>query len=189
MQHPVPESKVHGANMGPTWVLSAPDGPHVGPMNLAIRGLILLFGIFSSSYDNIIGLLLRDLTDDISTLVQVMAWSVRQQAIAWANVDPVLWWHKTYDVIRLWWACKRDRIRLHIVATFGDVAMIKVVKIVPIWRHGLFYITPWLMMTWRSMDPGHQQPWHYPSSHGKCDWPAAKSLIKFSTRWISSIVE
>ena len=31
---------VHGANMGPTWVLSAPDGPHVGPMNLAIRGPI-----------------------------------------------------------------------------------------------------------------------------------------------------
>ena len=34
----VPDSKVHGANMGPTWVLSAPDGPHVSPMNLAIRG-------------------------------------------------------------------------------------------------------------------------------------------------------
>ena len=34
----VPDNKVHGANMGPTWVLSAPDGPHVGPMNLAIRG-------------------------------------------------------------------------------------------------------------------------------------------------------
>ena len=32
-----PESNVHGANMGPTWVLSAPDGHHVGPMNLAIR--------------------------------------------------------------------------------------------------------------------------------------------------------
>ena len=31
-----PDSKVHGANMGPTWVLSAPDGPYVGPMNLAI---------------------------------------------------------------------------------------------------------------------------------------------------------
>ena len=25
--------------MGPTWVLSAPVGPHVGPMNLAIRGV------------------------------------------------------------------------------------------------------------------------------------------------------
>ena len=32
-----PDSKLHGANMGPTWVLSAPDGPHVGPTNLAIR--------------------------------------------------------------------------------------------------------------------------------------------------------
>ena len=35
---PVPDSEVHGANMGPTWVLSAPDGPHVGPMNPALRG-------------------------------------------------------------------------------------------------------------------------------------------------------
>ena len=32
-----PDSKVHGANMGPTWVLLAPGGPHVGLMNLAIR--------------------------------------------------------------------------------------------------------------------------------------------------------
>ena len=27
--------------MGPTWVLAAPDGPHVGPMNLAIRVVIV----------------------------------------------------------------------------------------------------------------------------------------------------
>ena len=32
-----PDSKVHGAIMGPTWILSAPDGPHVGPMNFAVR--------------------------------------------------------------------------------------------------------------------------------------------------------
>ena len=32
-----PESKVPGANMGPTWVLSFPGGPHDGPINLAIR--------------------------------------------------------------------------------------------------------------------------------------------------------
>ena len=32
-----PDNKVHGANMGPTWVLSVPDGPDVGPMSLAIR--------------------------------------------------------------------------------------------------------------------------------------------------------
>ena len=36
IQH-IPDSKVHGANMGPTWVLSALGGPHVGPMNLVIR--------------------------------------------------------------------------------------------------------------------------------------------------------
>ena len=32
--HDIPDSKVHGVNMGPTWVLSAPD---VGPMNFATR--------------------------------------------------------------------------------------------------------------------------------------------------------
>ena len=32
-----PDSKVHGTNIGPTWVLQAQEGTHVGPMNLAIR--------------------------------------------------------------------------------------------------------------------------------------------------------
>ena len=32
-----PDSKVHVANMRPTWVISAPDGTHVGHINLAIR--------------------------------------------------------------------------------------------------------------------------------------------------------
>ena len=31
------DGKVHGASMGPPWVLSAPGGPHVGPINIAIR--------------------------------------------------------------------------------------------------------------------------------------------------------
>ena len=34
--HIYPNSKIHGPNMGPTKVLSAPDGPHVGLMNLVI---------------------------------------------------------------------------------------------------------------------------------------------------------
>ena len=33
--------KVHGANIGPTWVLSAPGGPHVGLMNLAIGDVFI----------------------------------------------------------------------------------------------------------------------------------------------------
>ena len=36
-----PDSKVYGANMGFTWVMSAPDGPHVGPMKLAIGDVTL----------------------------------------------------------------------------------------------------------------------------------------------------
>ena len=32
-----PDNKVNVANMGPTWVLSDSGGPHVGPMNLAIK--------------------------------------------------------------------------------------------------------------------------------------------------------
>ena len=35
-----PDSKVHGANMGPTWGRQGPGGPHVGPMNFAIWGVI-----------------------------------------------------------------------------------------------------------------------------------------------------
>ena len=38
----IPDSKGHEANMEPTWVLSAPDGPHVGPRDLAIRDGTLL---------------------------------------------------------------------------------------------------------------------------------------------------
>ena len=105
--------------MGPTWALSAPGGPHVGPMNLAIRvgsdnvimpnswqaitwtsddtvyvslinslapgrsacnfenvvfKLALLIYIFKSSYDNVARWIPQELTDDKSTLVQVMAW-------------------------------------------------------------------------------------------------------------------
>ena len=32
-----PDSKPHRVNMRPTWILSAPAGPHVGPMNLALE--------------------------------------------------------------------------------------------------------------------------------------------------------
>ena len=34
----VPDSNVHGPNMGPIWGRQDPGGPHVGPMNLAIWG-------------------------------------------------------------------------------------------------------------------------------------------------------
>ena len=33
----IPDSKVHGANMGPIWGRQDPGGPHGGPMNFAFR--------------------------------------------------------------------------------------------------------------------------------------------------------
>ena len=38
----IPDSRDHGAKLGPTWVMSAPDGPHVRPMNLATKVYDLL---------------------------------------------------------------------------------------------------------------------------------------------------
>ena len=35
-----PDTKDHGVDMGPTWVLSAPGGPHVGSMNLDFWGTV-----------------------------------------------------------------------------------------------------------------------------------------------------
>ena len=35
----VPDSDVHGANMGPIWGRQDPGGPHVGPMKFAIWGV------------------------------------------------------------------------------------------------------------------------------------------------------
>ena len=39
--HVYPDSKVHRANMGPTWGQQDPGGPHVGHVNLAIWVLIV----------------------------------------------------------------------------------------------------------------------------------------------------
>ena len=38
-----PDSKVHGANMGPIWGRQDPGGPYVGPMNLGASPLIFFF--------------------------------------------------------------------------------------------------------------------------------------------------
>ena len=49
-----PDSKVHGANIGPTWVLSSPGGPHVGPMKLALwvcMCFISIYNMFCALYD------------------------------------------------------------------------------------------------------------------------------------------
>ena len=54
LQRAIPESKVHGGNMGPIWGRQDPGGPHVGTMNYAIWDRIafrvLYFIVFSFNH-------------------------------------------------------------------------------------------------------------------------------------------
>ena len=43
----IPDSKVHGANMGPIWGRQDPGGPHVGPMNFAIWDISQITAVLS----------------------------------------------------------------------------------------------------------------------------------------------
>ena len=62
------------------WLICQPSFNSLAPgrpgchFKTAIFNLVLLIGIFTSSKDNALRWMSRDLTDDKSTLVQVMAW-------------------------------------------------------------------------------------------------------------------
>ena len=45
-----PDSKFHGASMGPIWGQQDPGGPHVGPMNFAIWVAVSLLNVNMPSY-------------------------------------------------------------------------------------------------------------------------------------------
>ena len=75
MQYINPDSKVHGANMGPTWVLSAPNGSHVVPMNLAIREVLLIY-IFPT--------IISPAPASLATMVKHAGWP----AIPWLRPGP-----------------------------------------------------------------------------------------------------
>ena len=53
----IPTSNVHGANMGPIWVLSAPGGSHVGPINLAMRDINHIINFATPLVDHIFWIL------------------------------------------------------------------------------------------------------------------------------------
>ena len=94
----VPDSKVHGANMGPTWVLSAPDGPHVGPMNLAIR---------VSSITNC----------SLSAFGSVSVLACRDAARKCRSNTSFAWWPWYH---RAWWTCSRDCVAWVIVTIYQN---------------------------------------------------------------------
>ena len=59
--------------MGPIWVLSAPDGHHVGPTNLAIR----------DAFKSVVVLLLQK-----SNYLKVL-WKHKTQAISWLSINTI----------------------------------------------------------------------------------------------------
>ena len=63
----------HNTN-GPQRVNSLAPGRSEYDSKNVISNLVLLFGIFRSAHDNALRWMPQDLTDDKSTLVQVMAW-------------------------------------------------------------------------------------------------------------------
>ena len=70
------KAKFHGANMGPTWVLSAPDGPHVCSMNLAIGDV----------YDNVAAHLQSFAEGGWSSVVRVIVSSRTNTGHPWMNI-------------------------------------------------------------------------------------------------------
>ena len=86
-----PDSKVHGANMGPTWVLSAPDGPHVGPMNLAIRENKQCLKQFTNNSSNLSYYITKVWITYLFELIQLiwMKWkTVSQEMMPSVNLPP-----------------------------------------------------------------------------------------------------
>ena len=100
----IPDSKVHGANKGPTWVLSAPDGPMLAPWTL-------LSGIWVVIYCQIS----QNITPSI-TMTDHRSDSIPDPGIPYRPS-----W--TSYPVSLWTCLLKTSIRLHC-----DVAMYRVVS-------------------------------------------------------------
>ena len=85
----VPDSKVHGANMGPTWGRQDPGRPHVGPMNLAIWG-----GTVGSLY-NMVNFLQNTINRQPIAHMWGCDMGVSVESILTMNYSGVIWasWH------------------------------------------------------------------------------------------------
>ena len=77
-----PDSKVHGTDMGPTWVLSATDGPHIGPWTLLSE---LVFAVFGDNGHAEFGSLLLVSISHILTRILLLIYfgQTTDQFVAW----------------------------------------------------------------------------------------------------------
>ena len=148
-----------------------------------IFNLALLIGIFKSSYDNVLRWMPQNLTDDQSTLVQVMAWC-RQATSQYLNQC----WPRSptpYGVTRPQWVKDENStgVRLWTLKCAESVRKYQgtfVLSFISSYRDGVgswkswswsVYLMLWILclpMAWRPKELGHQQPWCLPSSPRIC---------------------
>ena len=94
--------------MGPTWVLSAPDGPHVGPTNLAIR-VVFCERIHRSPLDSLTKVQQYEKRFHFMTAIRYHA--CKHEAVQdvhlqlWSTI-PVIWCNVEFSLtccLLLWW--------------------------------------------------------------------------------------
>ena len=122
------DSKVHGANMGPTWGRQDPGGPHVGHMNLAIWAWTVTEiqddGFWHEQYpdDCLITMLLLHKHSyykyDISSL------------LVWKNFETTLDWPVIRDAMTVMWRpCNVTHWRINITPTnFENSAVVSLLN-------------------------------------------------------------
>ena len=94
LSHSYPDSKVHGAYMGPNWGRQDPGGPHVGPMILAIW--VETAG--TSSYSSLIIMVNAHTFYDNASLIHNKSQSFRS-AMNYSKITLDTQYHRCYNVI------------------------------------------------------------------------------------------
>ena len=96
----IPNSKVHGVNMGPIWGWQDPVGSHVGPMNVAIWDMFHFFHLnwylwyTEQEYTWLIGCIFHQQYDTWYCFVcklWIVVWP--WQMPVWTNWPPCSKWH------------------------------------------------------------------------------------------------
>ena len=114
-QQAYPDSKIHGANMGPSWVRSAPDGPHepcyqgsYDPVHLGVVALKTL-GLNSRKVHEFIIRMLRGGLINIFYVDQYIVFGrmdySKSTVLKWAPVN-VLSFLLTYNAFQLITECR-----------------------------------------------------------------------------------
>ena len=89
----IPDSKVHGAHMGPIWGREDPGGPHVGPMNFAIWDVIKHYFYIT----------LPDYTKFALVTITIMVWVLKLILACYVYKSMPMWYTINHNKTQPWW--------------------------------------------------------------------------------------